>query len=196
MVIVVTGGIGSGKSEVSRILSDRYSCHVYEADKEVKRLYDKYDQLVISIEESLKMNLRSESGRFEPSYLAARIFTDKDALHIVETLVFPYLIKDFQEYALRNAGNIVFESATILDKPRFNGFGDVIILVDAPIETRIERAVRRDSSSPEKIMDRIRNQIVVSDDPRISYVIINDGSLDELISKVTAVMGKILNDIN
>lgn len=194
MVIVVTGGIGSGKSEVSKILADRYSCHVYEADREVKRLYERYDRLVSSIEKALDMSLRNEAGRFEPSYLAARIFTDREALLTVEKMVFPYLIRDFQEFAACNAGCIVFESATVLDKPQFDGFGDVVILVDAPLETRVKRAVRRDSSAPEKIMERMRNQRIASDDPRISYLIMNDGSLEELASKVEKVMERILED--
>ena len=196
MIIVVTGGIGSGKSEVSRILADRYSLPVYQADAQVKRLYKQDDHLVCMIEKSLNMSLRGENGRFEPSLLAARIFTDKDALHAVEELVFPYLIEDFNEFASRHSAYVVFESATILDKPQFDGFGDVVVLVDAPLQTRIDRAVRRDASSPEKVLERIANQKVPSDDPRISYVIMNDGTLDELGQKVERLMESIAEDIN
>ena len=80
----------------------------------------------------------------------------------------------------------VLESATILEKPALTGLGDVVIVVDAPLEQRIERAVARDGISADKVLDRIRtqkmmNRISAGEIPaEVDYVLKNDGSLPEL----------------
>lgn len=193
MVIVLTGGIGSGKSEVSRILSERYSCSIYEADSKVKELYGRYTELVDDIESAIGQKVRNEAGYFEPSLLAKRIFSDKEALSKVEELVFPYLFRDFADFASETSGMIVFESATILDKACFRNFGDIVILVDAPVEIRLQRAVKRDSASKEKILERMDNQKIAIDNPRVDYVIVNDTTIEELQFKVDCIMEEILN---
>lgn len=187
-ILVVTGGIGSGKTEVCRILSELFNCGVYNADERVKRLYDEHPSLLDSIEVLLGESLRDGDGRFVPSRLSARIFTDKNLLNKVEDLVFPALIDDFSSWSRNYADDtfVVFESATVLEKPQFKGFGDKVILVDSLVETRIERACARDSASRESIYARMLNQTMmneVSDGkliPDVDAVIHNYGSLSDL----------------
>ena len=92
MVIVVTGGIGSGKSEVCRILSESYGFSVYEADRKAKELYVRYPELLNAIENALGCCFRDSSGVFQPSLMAARIFGDDEAIRTVEKLLFPYMM--------------------------------------------------------------------------------------------------------
>ena len=133
IILVVTGGIGSGKSEVCRILANKGLTAQYNADSRVKELYTSVPGLLESIEQKLDCVLRDECGRFVPQSLAKRIFSDRQALEIVESLVFPALVEDFRGFAQGfGDGIVVFESATILEKPQFDGFGDKVILVDAP----------------------------------------------------------------
>ena len=191
-VLVVTGGIGSGKTEVCRIIQELYGCGVYSADGRVKELYHSCPELVLRIEDALEVGLRNEEGRFVPELLAAVIFNDRDALETVEFLVFPALADDFDSWAERYAGDrfVVFESATILEKPQLKGFGDKVLLVDAPFETRLERACGRDRVSREKILERMRNQKLMNmisegaSVPEADVVIVNDGGLEELRLKV------------
>ena len=192
MIIVVTGGIGSGKSAVCGILSAEYDIPVYEADRKVKELYGKYPSLVLSIEDSLEMSLRDEQGRFVPSQLADRIFTDRDALEKVESLVFPLLKQDFCRWMEEHAEAVhhVFESATILEKPYFDGFGDLVVLVDAPLSLRIRRAAERDGADIDAVKRRSSNQALMNllsqgvADERIGYVINNDSDIGSLHLKV------------
>ena len=126
MVIVVTGGIGSGKSEVCRMISSRYGFPVYSADSRVRRLYDEVPDLVDALESVLDIVLRDDSGLFRSALLAERIFSDHEALKKVEDMVFPYLISDFEDFHSKNPGNVVFESATVLEKEFFSDFGDAV----------------------------------------------------------------------
>lgn len=187
-ILVVTGGIGSGKSEVCRILEEVYGCGVYNADERVKMLYDVHPSLLNDIETMLGDSMRDDEGRFVPARLSARIFSDRSLLRRVESLVFPALMEDFKLWAEEHVDEpfVVFESATLLEKPEFKGFGDKVVLVDSLVETRLERACRRDSASRENIYARMLNQKLmnrISDgeiNPDVDAVIHNLGTLSDL----------------
>ena len=187
-VLVVTGGIGSGKSVVCRMLAENGFPLQYNADARAKELYDECPQLLSDIEDALGISCRDSEGMFVPAALAARIFSDKEALAKVEQLLFPVMMADFMAFASK-AGEkeyVVFESATLLEKPYFDGFGDKILLVDAPVEMRLERAVARDNASREVIRARMQHQKLMNalsegaEDPRIDIVLKNVGTREEL----------------
>lgn len=203
MIIVVTGGIGSGKSKVCEILESRYGFHIYEADSKVKELYQSNSALLESIEEALNVRLRDDNGRFLPSALAAVIFSDPEALQKVEALVFPALIHDFQSWmkTLSDDQPAVFESATILEKTFFDGFGDTVVLVDAPAETRLERAALRDGDisgvKSRMMLQGLMNSLSEgAEDPRIGHIINNSGSEEELASEIDIFVRKICANTN
>ena len=198
MIIVVTGGIGSGKSSVCRILKERYGFHIYEADSKVKQLYDIHPTLLDDIEEGLGRRLRDGNGRFKPSELSNVIFNDRSALEKVESLVFPTLKEDFRQWMNGHDDGkpTVFESATILEKPQFDGFGDTTVLVDAPYAIRLGRAAQRDGDkagvearmSHQKLMNSLSDG---AEDMRIDHVIDNSGTEDELTAKIDDFVRKI-----
>ena len=200
-VLAVTGGIGSGKSEVCRILADKGLTLQYNADSRAKALYVERPGLLCRIEASLGCRLRDEEGNFIPSRLAAVIFTDDGALEKVEALLFPEMIRDFHKVMEAAAEDqiVVFESATFLEKKQFDGFADIVLLVDAPFEMRLERACRRDGASKEAIMARMKSQRLMNelsdglDDPRISYRVLNVGTRQDLERNVMSVLAKLEN---
>jgi len=195
MVLVVTGGIGSGKTSVCSILERSYGCRIYDADSRAKALYEEYPELMASIEAGLDCRISDVQGRLVPSLLADRIFRDRKALETVEGLLFPYLMKDFMRFSAAAVGHVVFESATILDKPYFNGLGDVVLIVDAPVHLRVDRACARDGSDAERVYDRIRNQNSRTsqiNDGRKYYTIENDGTIEELEVKLAEVMESVI----
>ncbi len=200
MILVVTGGIGSGKSEVCRILRDMGYAHQYNADSRAKALYEEHPTLLGDIEASLGCVLKDENGRFQPAKLASVIFSDRAALEIVESHLFPALKDDFASFAGKcGEGIVVFESATVLEKPQFDGFGDMVILVDAPFEVRLERACRRDGTDRDRVLARMQNQKLMnalsegSEDPRIDCRIMNDGSLEELVSRTKNAINSLIS---
>ncbi len=208
MIIVVTGGIGSGKSEVCRILDEMGFRAQYNADSRVKALYSERPELLAEMEKALGTDLRDAGGNFAPSRLAALIFNDKEALETVESIIFPALLDDFSSFARTRTDEkiIIFESATILEKPFFEGFGDKVILVSASYSTRKRRACARDGARPEAVQTRMDNQKLmnmlsecgedVENVPegcrRIDAVIVNDAGLEELKEKTKEVI-KYLN---
>lgn len=162
-ILVVTGGIGSGKSEFCQILHRKYAVPVYDADSRAKKLYVEHPSLLNDIEASLKVNLRGEDGKFVPKKLAQLIFGDSEALAVVENLLFPALREDFNAWlASQESDTVIFESATILEKRQFTDFGDVVVLVDAPYLLRLERAVRRDNVPKDAVIARMNRQSLMN----------------------------------
>ena len=200
-VLAVTGGIGSGKSEVCRILARHGLQMQYNADARAKALYTECPGLLDAMEEALGCVLRSEDGRFMPSALAAVIFTDKDAMEKVEALLYPEMIRDFHRMMAEALEDqiVVFESATFLEKKQFDGFADIVLLVDAPFEIRLERACRRDGASKEAIMARMKSQRLMNElsegleDSRITYRVLNVGTRQDLERNVLSVLTKLEN---
>lgn len=201
MILVITGGIGSGKSEVCRILARKGLKAQYNADTKVKELYTSIPGLLDSMEQKLGCALKDEAGQFVPQLLARRIFSDRQALETVESMVFPALTEDFRTFAQASgSGIVVFESATILEKPQFDGFGDKVVLVDAPLQLRLERACRRDGADREAVKARMANQKLMNSlsegaaDERIDAVIVNDATIDILEERVEKTMSDLFGD--
>lgn len=203
MIIVLTGGIGSGKSQVCRVLSEKYGFHVYEADAKVKELYDTHPDLLNRIESALGTSFRNKEGSFVPSSLAKVIFSDSNALETVESFVFPALIDDFKTWmsGITDDLPVVFESATILEKPQFIGFGDCTVLVNAPYDLRLSRAAERDGSRVDAEA-RMSRQVLMNrlseggEDERIDFLLDNSGSMDELERKIRDLVAKVADNIN
>ena len=191
-VLIVTGGIGSGKSLVCRMLTEKLGIPVYEADARAKALYAEMPSMLDDIEKSLGVCLRDHSGVFVPKKLADLIFTDSDALRKVEDIVFPQLKNDFSKWAEVQGKEVVaLESATVLEKEQFDDFGDMVLLVDAPKSVRLSRACSRDRQNEEKIMERMAAQPLmnmISDGgscERVDHVIVNDSTVDDLYGKLS-----------
>lgn len=187
-VLVITGGIGSGKSQVCEILRENGYDTQYNADAKVKELYLTHPGLLGQIEERLDCVLRDENGSFVPSRLSGIIFSDPESLKVLEGIVLPILAEDFAEFVSRHKDSkvVIFESATVLDKPQFEGIADKVIVVDAPLELRLERACSRDGATREQILLRMKNQNSVNAisegavDQRVDYIIRNDGTFARL----------------
>lgn len=163
-VIVVTGNIGSGKSLVSRILQDG-GVPVYDCDSKAKALYKTHPELAALLRDDL--------------------FVNKAALSALENALFPVLMDDFRAWAAGCTADVVaMESATILQKPFFDAVGDYVIWVSADREVRLERIMARGGMTRQSAMERMELQSDESGNPRVSVVIENNGSVEELALKV------------
>ena len=95
--ILICGGIGSGKTELSRYLISR-GVPVYDSDSRTKALYDNEPELVGRLSSKLGLRLLDENGRFDRKALASRIFNDEVALRDCEAVVHPAVLSDFREW--------------------------------------------------------------------------------------------------
>ena len=188
--IAITGGIGSGKSAVSALLSKR-GIPVYDADSRTKALY--HGDLLDRIEAAFGRSFRLPDNRVDFAALAAVAFASEDALARLEAIVHPAVLADFNAWrdALPDAPLVAIESAIILDKPLFDGSYDAVVLVYAPVEECVTRVLAR---NPDLSEDAIRRRIAAqrTDFSRADYLLINDGTLEALAPQVEALVHHLL----
>ena len=170
--ILVTGPIGSGKSELCRYLASR-SYPVYDCDTRTKMLYSLIPGLKCRIEEEL--GIAWEDIRI--------IFSDEDKRRRLETIVYPYVVADIKSWKSAQSSELIFiESAIAMDKPQFDGLYDEVLLVTA------EYAVR-ESRNPEVAR---RDAIQHFDMTKVKYEIRNDSTLEDLFLKTDNLLCRLI----
>lgn len=195
--VLLTGGIGSGKSAVSEYLRSK-GVPVYDSDSRTKMLYDTDPSLLQSIEGILGTKVTTEDGKLDRKALAAVIFSSPKALADLESVVHPAVLEDFRRWRgtmdrkfrdgvcpwygySASEPFVVMESAIAMEKPLFDGSYDAVVIVDAPLAMRAERAARRDSAPLEAILRRVQAQKF--DISKADAVINNDLDLDTMASR-------------
>jgi len=177
--LLLTGGIGSGKSAVASILRER-GIPVYDSDAETKALYTAWR--IRRTEQILGVKVHGKGGSLDRKALASVVFNDPSALEKLENYIYPALLREFRQWRkVQDAPFVVFESAVALSKPIFDGLWDGVILVTAPESLRISRAASRDNVTEEYVRRRASVQEIPL---KADFVIVNDCTLQELESRV------------
>ena len=188
--IGITGGIGSGKSVVSRLL-EVMGVPVYISDLETRRL--------MMSDESIRRGLISllgeevyAGGCLNKPLLASYLVGGETQALRVNGIVHPRVKDDFCRWCgERSKHSLVGMESAILLEAGFRREVDLVLMVYAPLEVRIRRAVQRDTSSREQIEQRIRCQMDDEEKRRqADYVIVNDGD-SPLIPQVLAFLSSI-----
>lgn len=188
--LLVTGGIGSGKTEVCRYLVTK-GIPVYDSDSRAKSLYDTVPGLASRVDSALGGGFLDREGNIDRRSLAAAVFPDKSKLAVLESIIHPEVLKDFISWRdASGAELVVMESAIASGMALFTGVFDFTVLVDAPLDIRVERASRRDSSSSSDIRQRISRQVV--DASCADIVIVNDGTLEQLHARTDEALEKLV----
>ncbi|MDR1631309.1 MAG: dephospho-CoA kinase [Dysgonamonadaceae bacterium] len=173
-IVGLTGGIGSGKSTVSRLL-EIMEIPVYEADTESKKLVDTSPRIREQL--SAKFGLRLyRAGKLDKAMLASLIFENKENLQFANSVIHPAVFEDFRHWTAQHntVSFAVIESAILFDSG-FNKSVDITVNVSAPMEVRIRRVEQRDHVSRESVQARINSQLSETERNRLSdYIIFND----------------------
>lgn len=173
MKVGITGGIGSGKSTVCRLFARR-GVAVYDSDSEAKRLMTESVELRQRIAGRFGAEAYAADGGLNRSLLAARVFTDPQALADLNAMVHPAVMADFAAWAERQSGDYVVLESAILFEAGLEHSVDRTVAVLAPLELRLERTCRRDGCDREAVRRRMAAQM--DDDTlcaRADYAVVN-----------------------
>ncbi len=191
MKVGLTGGIGSGKTLVCSVL-EKLGVAVYFADSEARRLMNSDPGLVLQIS-GLFGNKAYEEGSLNREFIAHRVFTDKELLTRLNELVHPAVRKDFSRWASEQKPSFyVVEEAAILFESGSDRNMDFTVGVFAEKELRVRRAMQRDGSTREQVLNRMNSQM--SDEEKMEKVDIlinNDGKemiLPQIINMHNAIL--------
>ncbi|PHQ78929.1 MAG: dephospho-CoA kinase [Phycisphaera sp.] len=195
VVIGIAGGIGSGKSTVAGFFAEA-GCVVYDADKEVTRLYTRPDVL-----DQVRQWWGEEAvvdGELDRATIAQIVFEDESQRDRLEGLLFPLLHKRRHEMIEDAADNDVV--AVIIDAPLLYEAAldeecDVVIFVDTPREIRLERLRARSGWDEAELARREKAQLPLDAKHRRSdYVVDGSGSTHEVRGRVHRLLEEIIAD--
>jgi dephospho-CoA kinase len=177
MVIVgLTGGIGSGKTTISKYF-ESFGIPIYIADEEAKALMNRSKIIKRKLKE-LFGPLSYSNDQLNRPYLSAKIFNDKTLLKKMNAIVHPKVASHFKRWLKRQDTPYVIKEAAIIFENNLESQYDYIITVVADKDLRIERVMKRDDISREKVESIIRNQLSDEDKIRKSDFIIYNNDLE------------------
>lgn len=171
----ITGGIGSGKSYVSQLLSSQFGIPVYDCDREAKRLTATDSGIREALQELVGKDVYTEDGALDKTVLAQYLFASADHATLVNAIIHPVVRMDFRSWCQQQQSEVVAMESAILYESGFDSEVDKVLLVDAPLETRIQRAMRRDGSSREQVVSRIALQDGSLAREKAEFLLQNDG---------------------
>ena len=190
-IIGLTGGIGSGKTTVAKYIQS-LGIPVYISDLEAKKVME-FPQIISKIKNVFNDDIVI-NNKLDRDKLAAIVFNHPEKLKELNAIVHPAVKNHFENWVIEHQNHpiIVKEAAILFESGSYKDC-DAIISVVAPLETRIERVIKRDTTTRDKIMQRINNQL--SDDDRIarSQYIITNIAIEDTKNQVDKILNLLKN---
>ncbi|MFV0555186.1 MAG: dephospho-CoA kinase [Mangrovibacterium sp.] len=162
----VTGGIGSGKSTICKIFAS-LGIPIYEADNRAKQVMDNSASIRQKLIDTFGADIYSSTDVLDRKKLASTVFSSPERLQQLNNIVHPEVRKDFLLWTEQQThAPYVIQEAAILFESGLNLIMDKSLTVNAPIEERITRVMKRDCATKQQVLDRINNQM--TDDQRLA----------------------------
>ncbi len=192
-IIGLTGGIGSGKSTIASYIASK-GIPVYIADDEAKKLMDS-KRISSEIQTIFSENIFTESGNLDRKKIATLVFNNSEKLAQLNAIVHPEVKKHFTNWVNNHKNaSFVIKEAAILFETKGNLSCDKVILITAPQEIRIERAMKRDNVDRESILNRIKNQLPEAEKIKKSDFVVHNIVLQNTFKEVDQIL-KILSKL-
>lgn len=193
----ITGGIGSGKTIVARL----FQClgvPVYDADSHAKKLMTTDGKLRHAIAAEFGTLSYTSEGLLNREHLAATVFPQPEKLRKLNQLVHPAVAQDYRRWVAEQsvwAPSYVLKEAALLLSAEAEPFSGKVIVVTAPVETRVMRVAKRDNRTEKEIRHIMERQMSGEQMMAVAdYVVINDGNT-ALIPQVLKIHAS-LTDLN
>ncbi|MGY9070359.1 dephospho-CoA kinase [Streptomyces sp. CAS3] len=184
----LTGGIGAGKSEVSRLLVE-HGAVLIDADRIAREVVAPGTPGLAAVVEAFGPDILTEDGSLDRPRLGSIVFTDPDRLAVLNSIVHPLVgarSRELEEAAAPDA--VVIHDVPLLTENGLAPFYDLVIVVDASPETQLDRLIRLRGMTEEDARARMAAQATREQRRAIADIVIdNDVPLDALRKRVDAV---------
>jgi len=188
ITVGLTGGIGSGKSEVSRILAELGAC-ILNADHVANQITQTDSDVIQQIKLHFGEHIYTSEGYLKRKELGRLVFSNPDARRRLNQIVHPKMIEKIRamirhHQASRPRQLIVVEMAILFETGVEKDF-DLVVVVSTSVETVIERLQQRDGLPQTEILQRIQSQLPQAEkEKRADIIIHNNGNLEALRDQI------------
>ncbi|MFF5257635.1 dephospho-CoA kinase [Actinomadura viridis] len=183
----LTGGIGSGKSEVSARLR-AHGAVIIDADRIAREVVEPGTPGLAAVVAEFGEEVLLPGGGLDREKVGSIVFADRDRLAALNAIVHPLVGERMQELMdAAPAGAIVVYDVPLLAENGLAGMYDVVVVVDVPVEVQLDRLTSRRGMTEEDARARIAAQATREERRAVAdHVIDNAGSLDDLQARVDA----------
>ncbi len=184
--MAVTGGIGSGKSVVCRILRES-GFDVYDCDARARIIMDTSPQIKDALCSHISPLAVDADGNIDRKHIAGIVFSDKTKLQALNSIVHQCVRDDLEQWVCGRQDKPVFVETAILYESGLDRLVDEIWNVTCPdMQIRVDRVRLRDAATAEQVMERIaaqqaEEQALASECRIPVYELVNDGACSLLL---------------
>ena len=179
-IIGITGGIGSGKSTVSKFIEE-LGFPVYDSDFWAKELVNLDENLKSRIIELLGEESYDENGKYNRKFVAENVFENQELLLKLNQIIHPAVKIHFENWVNAQNAEFVFKETALLFELKLNESCYQSILVTADENIRIKRVMDRDGRTYREVKEIIDKQMPEVDKVKLAdFVIQNNTDLDTL----------------
>lgn len=194
MRIGLTGGIGAGKSIVSKVLMS-LNYPVFNSDLEAKLILTSSAE----VRKEIATYFGSEAyinGELNKKLIAKRIFSDDKARLKINSIIHPRVRKAFDDFARKYNNFLVFNEAAIIFETNRESAFDKTILVTAPLELKISRIIARDKMSKKDVLARMNKQWTDEQKIPLADFIIENDEKQALLPQLMEVLKQLNHSIS
>lgn len=167
--IAITGGIGSGKTYLCNVLAAR-GIRIYDCDSAARRIMQKSDDVRRRLTRLIGSCAYTPSGALDKAAVAKFLLESEGNAKAINAIVHPAVAEDFLASGYR------WMECPLLFESGFHKLVDVKVCVVAPLETRVERIMRRDGITRAKALEWVGRQMEQEEvAARCEHIIVNDG---------------------
>ena len=192
--VALTGGIGTGKTEVLRIWG-RAGVPVVSADELSRRAVEPGSEGLAEVRRAFGDDVIAPDGGLDRARVRARVFEDEGARRRLEEILHPRIGALREQWIVARAAEghpIVVSEIPLLYEARLQSAFDVVVVVDAPIHARLRRLTETRGLSETEARRIMATQLDPAEKRRrADYLIENDGTLEQLEQRLSALIAKL-----
>ncbi|MFG3285937.1 dephospho-CoA kinase [Streptomyces sp. NPDC048111] len=189
----LTGGIGAGKSEVSRLLVS-YGAVLIDADRIAREVVEPGTPGLAAVVEAFGPDVLSADGTLDRPRLGNIVFSDPDRLATLNRIVHPLVgARSAELEAAAGADSVVIHDVPLLTENGLAALYDLVVVVDASPQTQLDRLVRLRGMTPDEARARMSAQADRAQRLAVADLVIdNDGALEALEPQVRKVWAQLV----
>ena len=186
-IIGLTGGIGSGKSTVASYIASK-GIPVYIADEEARKLMDS-KVMINKIQAIFEESILTKEGNLDRKKIGNIVFSQPEKLAQLKAIVHPEVKKHVEKWVKKHKNHsFVVKEVAILFETGGHLACDKVIMITAPQEIRIERAMKRDNIARESVLNRIENQLPEAEKIKLSDFVVHNMDLQSTFTQIDQIL--------
>lgn len=189
--IGITGGIGAGKSLVSKII-EAMEYPVFNSDFEAKKIINSHSEVKSELISLFGISIYCDN-EINRKKLAELIFNDPTLREKVNQIIHPRVRNAFNQFANNSKSKLVFNEAAILFETNAYKQLDATILITCPQELRIKRLLTRDNTTIQEVEARIKAQWSDEKKTELANYVIQNDEQQPLIIQIENIISELLN---